>query len=171
MYAKALLFGAQNRRKQLLFLALTFKEQNAQRQLRQSLAQLATATWSRKIQWKAGLWLVLFHILHIFLPSLKRHKTNQGSSFVFIDDRAKMHSYHKKKRGGLSISYLKLWVFSNVNMYQGCAFKILQYATLKKKKINHDFLIISPQKSLALGKNPQTLRCLFSHRHPFTLKS
>lgn len=37
------------------------------------------------------------HILYHFLPSLKRHKTNQGSLFVFTHDRAKMHSHHKKQ--------------------------------------------------------------------------
>lgn len=44
VYAKALLTGAQNRRKQLTFEALTFEEQNIQRQPRQGSAQLATAT-------------------------------------------------------------------------------------------------------------------------------
>lgn len=129
VYSTALLIAAQNRRKQLILLALTSEEQNMQRQPRPGPAQLAMATHDHEnSRERQACDLSCPYFVSFSSQSKKTQDESRQSHPFLIHDRAKMCS-HRKKHQSLVHQLLRFWVFTHVSVYQGCTFKILLYAT------------------------------------------
>lgn len=129
VHPTALLITAHNRRKQLLLLALTSEEQNMQRQLRPGPTQLAMATHGHENprERQACDLSCLYFVSFSSLSKKASYESRQSHPFL-THDGAKMCSHNKKHRR-LVHQVLQFWVFTHVNVYQGCTSKILQYAT------------------------------------------